>query len=112
MADATNITLDSITCISTSEPGKDEVYIKYSEDGGREQRYPASGYHSMGPGDVWDPGLPLSFKDSVVVSLFDNDKGGDDFLGSATYTTTSPQPETVPVSNANGADYSLSTSLG
>lgn len=112
MPDPTNITLQSIQCVHPSEPGKDEVYIKYSVDGGREQRFPPSSYHSMGPGDTWPVNLPLSFKDSVVVSLFDNDLGGDDYLGSATYKTTSPQPETVPVSNTNGADYRLYTIPG
>ena len=106
----TNIILQSITCVSTSEPGHDEVYIKYSEDGGREHRFPTSGYNSMKAGDVWNVALPLSFKDSALVSLYDNDGIGDDFLGSHTYTPSDPQPETVPVSNTkNGAAYRLYT---
>src|SRR4051794_18982061 len=106
----TNIILQSITCVATSEGGHDEVYIKYSEDGGREKRFPTSGYQSMKAGDVWNVALPLSFKDSVVVSLYDNDLGGDDFLGSHTYTPGDPQPETVTASNPeNGAVYRLST---
>ena len=107
----TNIILQSISCVSTSEPGHDEVYIKHSEDGGREQRFPTSGYQSMAPGDFWTVDLPLSFKDSVVVSLYDNDLGGDDFLGSHTYTPSDPQPEVVTVSNTNGAVYRLHTVL-
>ncbi|MGC2236313.1 MAG: hypothetical protein WA584_09135 [Pyrinomonadaceae bacterium] len=108
-ADSTNIELQTIFCIETSEPGSDEVYIKYSEDGGREGRFPTTGYHSMSAGGNWSPNLILSFKESVVVSLYDNDLGHDEFLGSHTYKTADPQPETVPVSNTNGAKYELST---
>jgi hypothetical protein len=109
MAD-TNIILTEIVCISTSEPGNDEVYINYSIDGGREQRFPSSGYVPLSPDSPpWLPNLPLSFKQSAVVSLKDNDKGGDDFLGSHTYLPSEPQPETVQLSHENGARYSLSS---
>lgn len=109
-ADSTNIELTTITCVSTSEAGHDEVYIKYSIDGGREQRFPDNGYHSMAPDEPpWTVNLPLSFKESAIVSLFDNDTGGDDFLGSHTYKPGDTQPEIVPVSNSNGAEYKLST---
>lgn len=83
------------------------MYIKYSVDGGRDQRFPDNGYHSMAAGDTWNPNLPLSFKESVVVSLYDNDLGGDEFLGSHTYYPTDTQPETVNVSNSNEASYNL-----
>lgn len=105
----TNIQLQTITCLETSEPGSDEVYIKYSEDGGRQKRFPSSSYHSLSAGESWTVNLPLSFKESLVISLYDNDFGNDDFLGSHTYKTTDPQPETVQVSNTNGARYNLST---
>lgn len=108
-ADSTNIILQTVTCVSTSESGSDEVYIKYSEDGGRENRFPSSNYHSMSKGDVWDVNLPLSFKETAVVSLYDNDLGHDEFLGSYTYHSNDPQPETVTASNTNGAVYHLHT---
>lgn len=106
---ATNIELEIIKCINTSEPGSDEVYIRYSEDGGLNKRYPDSGYHSLSDGEVWEVNLPLSFKESVVVSLHDNDSGNDDFLGSHTYYPGDPQPEGVKVDNPNGAIYELHT---
>jgi hypothetical protein len=109
-ATGTSITLTSIHCVNTSEAGHDEVYVKYSIDGGREQRYPASGYQSMEDGDSWSMSLPITFKNSAVVSLFDSDTLGDEFLGSHTYYPTDPQPEVVEVSNTNGAEYTLSTS--
>ena len=109
MANSITIELTTVTCDSTSEPGSDEVYIKYSEDGGRENRFPTTGYHSMSKGDTWNPNLPISFKETAVVSLYDNDLGHDEFLGSHTYSTSDPQPESVPVSNTNGAAYTLYT---
>ena len=111
-ADSTNIELQTITCIETSEPGSDEVYITYIEDGGIEKRFPTSNYHSMSAGGPpWTVNLPLSFKESAVVSLYDNDFGHDEFLGSHTYYPSEHQPETVQVSNNNGAKYNLYTVL-
>lgn len=107
----TNIELTTITCGNTSEAGSDEVYIKYSIDGDRDKRFPDSGYHSMSDGDTWDVNLPLSFKESAVVSLYDRDPAGDDFLGSHSYAPSDPQPESVTVSNSNGASYKLSTTV-
>jgi hypothetical protein len=108
--ETTNIILQSITCVKPSESEHDEVFIKYSEDGGREKRFPAKSYEPMKAGDVWNVALPLSFKDTVVVSLFDNDFIGEDFLGSHTYQSSDPQPETVTVSNPKEEDtYRLYT---
>lgn len=107
---STTIELTTITCNHTSEMGSDEVYIKYSIDNGREHRFPASGWHSLSSDEDWpDVGLALTFKDSVLVQLFDRDPAGDDSLGSYTYFPGDSQPETVTVSNTNGANYSLST---
>ncbi len=109
--DSTSIELTTITCVKTSEPGSDEVYIRYSSDGGIEKRFPSASYHSMSPGDTWSPDLPITFSESAVVALYDNDKGNDDFLGSHTYYPSDPQPETVPITNTNGASYKLSTTI-
>ncbi|WP_160810759.1 hypothetical protein [Nitrosomonas sp. HPC101] len=107
---STTIELTTIKCNHTSELGSDEVYIKYSIDNGREQRFPANGWHSLSSGDTWDNvSLGLTFKDSVLIQLFDRDTFGDDSLGSHTYFPGDSQPETVTVKNPNGADYSLST---
>ena len=106
---ATNIELKSIKCVNTSEPGSDEVYIKYSEDGGLQNRYPSAGYYSLSDGEVWEVNLPLSFKESVVVALYDNDTGNDDFLVSHTYYPDDPQPEVVRMDNPNGAIYEFAT---
>ncbi len=111
MSSKISIILNNIHCNNTSERGHDEVYIKYSVDGGRDSRFPSNGYHSMANGDNWDPGLIISYSSSAVVGLYDEDTLGDEFLGSHTYTTADPQPETVPVSNTNGASYTLSTAL-
>ena len=106
---STTITITNIHCNEPSEIGHDEVYIKYTVDGGHAKRFPSSGYHSMGSGDNWDPDLPITFKQNVVVGLYDQDTLGDENLGTHTYTTTSPQPETEPYTNTNGANYTVTT---
>jgi hypothetical protein len=113
MSGTTTITLQSVECVQTSEPGKDEVFIKYKIDKDiLEKRFPDKGYYSLAPGDVWTTDLPLTFKESVVVWLCDNDGIGDDNLGSATYYPDTPQPDAVSISNPNGADYVLNTIAG
>ena len=110
MSTDTTIEITQVTCESTSEAGHDEVYIQYSIDNGKYKRYPDSGYTSMAPGDTWDADLVITFKTSVSVQLYDNDSPGhDDLLGSHTYTASDPQPETVTVSNTNGAEYQISS---
>jgi hypothetical protein len=107
---STTIELTEIKCNNTSELGSDEVYIKYSIDNGREHRFPDKGWHSLSSGETWqNVSLGLTFKDSVLVQLFDRDPAGDDSLGSHTYFPGDSQPETVTVSNTNGANYLLST---
>lgn len=106
---STTIVLIQVKCINTSEVGHDEVYIHYSIDGGHTKRYPDDGYVSMEEGETWDTGLYLTFKQSALVELYDSDTLGDDLLGQHTYTPSETQPETVTVSNTNGAKYNLST---
>jgi len=109
----TTITLTTVQCVKTSEPGSDEVYIKYKIDKDvLEKRYPDKGYTSMSSDDVWTVNLPLTFKESVMVWLNDNDGGSDDSLGSTIYYTTTPQPGAVTISNSNGASYILKTVAG
>lgn len=113
---STTITLQNIHCTTTSEsPRKDELYIKYSADGGKEKTYPDKGYYSIDDGGTWETDLPMTFKDYLVVSLFDADNfpNGDDNLGSHTYHNTDPQPASEPVNNnSNGARYTLNTVAG
>jgi len=114
MANSVTIMLTQIKCNNTSEIGHDEVYIKYSIDGGREKRYPAKGYQSLADGEVWpNINLPINYKNTVVVGLYDSDTGKDDFLGSYTYNTDdASQTEQHTVSNSNGANYTLFTEAG
>jgi hypothetical protein len=115
MSTKVSIELTTITCLNTSERGHDEVYIKYTVDGGREDRFPDKGSHSMSPDssdNTWTVNLPISFSDSAIIALYDEDTLGDEFLGSHTYYPTDTQPETATVSNTNGAKYNLSTISG
>lgn len=112
MSNSVTLYLQKITCQNTSEVGNDEVYIKYIADGGREQRFPASGYHSMDSknDDVWVVNLPMTYKETLVIGLYDSDTGKDDSLGSHTYDTAdASKNEQNPVSNPNGAAYTLYT---
>ncbi len=109
---AVTIYLQQVYCNSTSENGKDEVYIKYSVDGGRDTRFPSSGYHSMSHDEYnpWVVNLPITYKDTLVIGLYDSDTLGDESLGSHSYTNgDAASNEQNPVSNSNGANYTLFT---
>ena len=114
MPNSVTIMLTQIKCNNTSEIGHDEVYIKYSADGGRAKRYPDKGYQSLADGETWSNiHLPINYKTTVVVSLDDSDAGKDDFLGSYTYEIDdASQSEQHVVSNSNGANYTLFTEPG
>lgn len=100
------INLESITCRKTQEVGEDEVYIKYSTDGGHPTRFPAKGTHSMDDGEIWIINLPISYAENCVIQLFDNDTAGSDFLGSQTYyVPDASQQEEKPIDGGNDDDY-------
>ena len=106
--------LQSVVCIDTSESGKDEVYVKYSIDGGSSKTYPSSGYHSMS-GDEYNPwytNLKLEFDSTVEIKLYDKDDvSSDDLLGSHTYTTDDAQytESQLAMNSDEGSRYVLVT---
>ncbi len=111
------INLSSIVCNATSDGGrrKDELYLKYTADGGKETRFPANDSYSISPDEnnPWNLNLPISYADNVVISLFDSETGKDQFLGSQTYyTADASQSESRKITNSNGADYTLNTIPG
>lgn len=108
--------LQSVICLNTSESGHDEVYVKYSIDGGSSTRFPSSSadpdYHSMNTDDnnPWVTNLKLQFNNTVLIELWDSDTGGDDPLGSYTYSAAdAPYTESQLVTDTNGARYVLVT---
>jgi hypothetical protein len=110
------IVLKSIKCIATSD-GKnfnDEIYIKYTADGGREVRFPADGSYSIDPknDNPWNINLPITYSNNVVISLFDSETGRDQFINSQTYyVADASQTEVRPINNdSNGGQYEFSTS--
>ncbi|NVK63084.1 MAG: hypothetical protein HWE22_00805 [Flavobacteriales bacterium] len=112
MANSVTIYLQSIVCENTSEMGHDEVYVKYSVDGGRNKRFPSSGYESMSPNDnnPWVINLPIEYKNTLVIGLYDSDAGKDDSLGTHSYTAADASKEqSNTVSNSNGAKFVLNT---
>ncbi|NER51324.1 MAG: hypothetical protein F6J92_32580 [Symploca sp. SIO1A3] len=113
-AGETEIILTTVECVRTSNHGdvfgkEDNVVIKYTIDGGLTKKFPPNGSQEMEEGEDWNPDLPLSFKDSVVVSLIDDDLAGSDSLGTHTYFPGDPQPDEVTVTGHKDAEYILFT---
>lgn len=101
--------VQSIVCDKTGEFGSDEIYFKFTPNGGYTYRYPTRGRFSLKEGQTWNAGRSIYFKDSVLVELFDNDDGNDDPRGSYTYTATNfPYNKTV---SDNGGQYQINAVL-
>lgn len=111
------VTLDSITCHGVSEGNHhDEVYVVYQPDAGFALHIPFNPLHhqSMAPGDVWTIGQSMTFTRDLLITLYDQDESLlpalSDYLVSWDYTADAI-PQTVTVSNPNGASYTLSVSV-
>lgn len=112
-----SVTLDSITCNGVSEGNHhDEVYVVYQADAGLPHRIPINplDHHSMLGGDVWSVGQTMSFTRDLLITLYDQDESFlpalSDYLISWDYTADAI-PQTMTVSNPNGASYTLSVSV-
>ena len=84
-------TFDKIKCLDPkSNTGGDDIYMKATVDGGRDERFPDKGTFAdnMQSGDETPPlNIPFTFQDSVYIELFEHDSlGDDDSLGSVNYT--------------------------
>ncbi|MFT6503428.1 MAG: hypothetical protein ACJASQ_003563 [Crocinitomicaceae bacterium] len=116
MSSNVTLVLNTINCVSTSESGKDEVYIKYCADFGDEKTYPSDGsYHSMSPSEnnPWSIDHEFEFENYLYIQLMDSDTGSDDPLGSYTYQKSNATTKaTNLVSNPNGAIYNLEVNQG
>lgn len=89
--------VQSIVCDKAGEMGGDEIYFKFTPNGGNTYRYPTRGRFSLNDGQTWNAGRSIYFKDSVLVELFDQDDTNDDPRGSYTYTATNfPYNKTLP----------------
>ncbi len=110
-APATNFMfLNTIHCNKASESAHDEVYFKFTPDGGTTYRFPTQGQYSMTDRDTWNTNRSINFNDHVTIELFDeDDPSGDDPLGSTTYRV-SGFPTSVTVSGSGG-QYTLSAVL-
>lgn len=104
------IDLTQIYCVSTSEPGSDELFFKVAIDNLVSGQYPTDGsYHSISKDGTWPLGITYAYTDYFTISLFDNDGGsGSDPLGSYTFSAGQPVPTPVTVSDDNGAEYQIS----
>ncbi len=136
MGEKIKLQIISITCNSPSEnvgssDFHDEVFLLYQADANEAHRYPpyseklehpyedVSLVNSMTTGTLWslvDPGLVLEFENEVLVTLWDRDSTRvpkyDTYLQSIDYQagttyTTSPQQQSVTLTNPNGASYTI-----
>ena len=122
MPGKTKIILTKVKCIEPHEKkgGGDDLYIKYTVDGGGigitdTKRFP-SGFNTTGISDIseggeWITDLFIEFQDSVVVELFDKDTAvvgsADDLLFNTTYLS---DEELDPVRiGGNSCEYELHT---
>lgn len=114
---AVTMYLQAVVCIDHSSDGgtsKDEVYVKYSIDGGSYKKFPDSGYHSMNRNDYnpWTTNLKLTFNSNVEIQLYDeDDTSSDDLLGSHVYSAADAAytESNLVMSADNGARYVLVT---
>ncbi|HEX6084024.1 MAG TPA: hypothetical protein VF266_05835 [Thermoanaerobaculia bacterium] len=111
------VTLDSITCHGVSEGSHhDEVYVVYQPDAGFPHRIPRNplNHQSMQGGDVWTIGQSMTFTRDLLITLYDQDESFlpalSDYLVSWDYTADAI-PQTVSLTNPNGASYTLSVSV-
>lgn len=101
--------VSSIKCNETGESGHDEIYFKFTPDGGTTYRYPTTGQLSMAAGETWAAGRSIYFNDHVTIELWDEDDIGDDTRGSHTYYASSFQ--TSVDYKANSGSYTVSAVL-
>jgi hypothetical protein len=100
-----SLDLTKIYCVTTSEPGHDELFLTYRIDDGDEIRVPAQDgdYYPIEAGKDWPLNLRLTFNTSLVVTLWDEDNwpSTSDYLGQAKYTPDNLPHETT-VSGSSG----------
>lgn len=106
-----SMTLQTITCQGSSE-GTDDVYVIMQADGGLRVRIPSGprNHQEMSNGSTWTVGQTITFNNDVLVTLYDSDLGVDpalsEYLVSYDYTPLD-FPSSVPLTNTNGARYTL-----
>jgi hypothetical protein len=86
MPNSSQIFLDRVNCVALGESGKhgDDLYLKYSADGGIDRRHPdsGSGISDIKVGQSWNVGINIYFNATVDVKLYDRDTtSADDYLG-------------------------------
>ena len=95
------ITLNSMRCHDTEDWGEDELRLDIAADGTGQ----GSLRRDMDEGETWNIRRSYTFDRNVTLRLFDEDRGPDDHLGTATIGGT-PRRGTARF-NRDGADYVL-----
>ncbi|MCB9234865.1 MAG: hypothetical protein H6581_24640 [Bacteroidia bacterium] len=93
--------------IAGGDGSKNEIYFKFTPDGGATYPYPSWDYVSMAEGDEWKCGRSVRFNNSVKVKLYDADDGGDDNLGEVTIKLSDLKigdETTIKIKSSHGID--------
>lgn len=108
------LVLNTIRCVTTSEPNLDELFLTYAIDGGEPARIPEppGSYHQLGQGGDWRLYHAFAFERELVITLWEADSAvrANDQLGQARYTPDS-LPEQTTVSGDHSGEYVLITTL-
>lgn len=86
--------LTKLKCVNISggDGDKNEVYFKFTPNGGATYPYPSWDYFSMAEGDIWNCGRSVKFNSSVYVEIYDtDDTSSDDLLVSGTINLSNLQ---------------------
>ena len=70
--------------IAGGDGSHNEIYFTFQADGDTLYHYPTYDYFAMAEGDSWDCGRSVMFDSSIVITLWDEDDGPDDNLGTCT----------------------------
>lgn len=91
-----------------SDGGKDEVYFTFQSDDDTVYHYPTYDYISMDEGDTWECGRSVMLNSYVKITVWDEDDGPDDNLGSCTINVSDLQvgaaAKSFSIHSKNGLD--------
>jgi hypothetical protein len=114
MTKKNELTINKFVCTNKGERTGDDLYLKYTVDGGSlgRERFPPKGHGKQNviPGDVWDVDLSIYFDETVTIELYDGDIGKDQFLDSRTFSDGDPEHDRKQMGQREGR-YNLFTTL-
>ncbi|MCA9045680.1 MAG: hypothetical protein KDA69_15240 [Planctomycetaceae bacterium] len=91
----------------STDGGHNEVYFTFQADSDTMYYYPTYDYFAMAEGDTWYCGRSVMFDESIAITLWDEDTGGDTNLGSCSISysqLTAGQEVKFTISSSHGLD--------